>query len=113
MTIHQTTPDIDATEARALLAAGDAVALDVREHYEWHTGRIAGALHIPLDELGRRLHELPTGKRLVAVCRSGSRSAAVTDALRQRGYDVLNLAGGLLAWHRHGLPLEPAHGGVA
>ena len=100
--------DVQAPEARTLLDGGDAVALDVREPWEWSRGHIAGALHIPLGELGARLHELPRDRRIVAVCRSGSRSGAVVGALRQRGYDVVNLAGGLLSWHAHRLPLAAA-----
>lgn len=105
--------EIHPREARTLLDGGEAVALDVREPYEWHHGHIPAALHIPLGELGARLHELPTEKRIVAVCRSGNRSGAVVAPLRQLGYDVLNLSGGLLSWQETGLPLEPATGGVA
>ncbi|HZD88245.1 MAG TPA: rhodanese-like domain-containing protein [Gaiellaceae bacterium] len=104
--------EIHPTEARSLLEAG-ALALDVRELDEWQHSHIRDALHIPLGELAQRLHELPTGRRIVAVCRSGTRSGLIVGALRQRGYDVVNLDGGLLAWHAHGLPLEPAAGGVA
>lgn len=100
-------------EASALLDSGAAVALDVRESHEWRHGHIRGALHIPLQQLGQRLHELPRGKRIVAVCRSGSRSGSIIAPLHDLGYETVNLAGGLLAWHAHGLPLEPATGGVA
>lgn len=105
--------DIDAPTAQALLDEQQALALDVRDGWEWQQGHIARALHIPLDELAHRLHELPRGRQIVAVCRSGSRSASVIAPLRQRGYEIVNLAGGLLAWHRSGLPLEPATGSVA
>ncbi len=102
------THEIDPREAHALLDGGEAVALDVREPDEWRAARIAGALHIPLGQLGARLHELPAGRPIVAVCRSGARSGSVIHALRDRGYDVVNLAGGLVAWHAQGLPLEAA-----
>ncbi len=105
--------EIHPRDAHPLLEAGEAVALDVREPYEWHVGHIAGALHIPLGELGPRLHELPRERRIVAVCRSGSRSGSVVAPLRGAGFDVVNLAGGLLSWHASGLPLEPAPGTVA
>lgn len=100
--------EIDPKEAQTLLDSGGAVALDVREPWEWQDAHIRHALHIPLDELAARLHELPQDQKLVAVCRSGSRSGMVVDALRQRGYDIVNLAGGLLSWHAAGLPLEAA-----
>ncbi len=79
--------------------------LDVREDDEWRAGRIDGAQHIPLGELGARLAELPTGRRIVAVCRSGSRSGAAVRGLRQLGYEAENLDGGVAAWSRAGLPL--------
>ncbi len=105
--------EIDPREARSLLEGGDAVALDVREPDEWRAARIAGALHIPLGQLGARLHELPEGRRIVAVCHSGARSGSVIEPLRELGHDVVNLSGGLLAWHAHGLPLESAAGAAA
>lgn len=104
--------EIRPSDAHPLLEAGAAVALDVRERWEWQLGHIRDALHIPLGELAHRLHELPRGARIVAVCRSGNRSEAVVEPLRQRGYDVVNLVGGLTSWHAQGLPLEPAPGVV-
>lgn len=88
---------------------GELVILDVREPEEWRAGHIDGALHIPLMELPYRTAEL-NGSRIVAVCRSGSRSGEATRFLRLRGLDVENLDGGLLAWHREGLPLTSSDG---
>lgn len=105
--------EIHPHEAQALLDTGGAVALDVREPWEWQQGRIREALHIPLGELADRLHELPQGRQIVAVCRSGSRSGSIVAPLRQLGYDIVNLAGGLHAWHARQLPLDPATGRVA
>ena len=49
----------------------------------------------------------------MVVCRSGQRSAAVTEALVRAGYEAENLAGGLYAWVAAGLPIEPPGGRVA
>jgi rhodanese-related sulfurtransferase len=98
--------------AHELLASGRAIALDVRELYEWEAGRIPGSLHIPLSRLPGHLGDLPDAD-VIAVCRSGSRSDAVTDALRGRGMRVENLLGGLQAWERDGLPIEPDGGWIA
>jgi rhodanese-related sulfurtransferase len=84
--------------------------LDVREHDEWQAGHIEGSQHIPLGELGERVGELPTGRRIVAVCRSGARSGVAVRGLRQLGYDAENLDGGVTAWTKAGLPLV-AEGG--
>lgn len=112
MRLHRRIPEVEPAVAAQRLGAG-AVALDVREQDEWEAGRIAGALHVPLGELAARRDEIPAGKPIIAVCRSGSRSAHVTEALARAGYDVENLAGGMKAWKRAGLPIDPADGFIA
>jgi len=99
-------------EANELLASGRAQALDVREAEEWEAGRLAGSRWIPLSELPGRLSELEASGPLLVVCRTGSRSAYVADALVSQGWEVANLAGGLFAWTAAGLPLVPDDGYV-
>ncbi len=96
--------EIEADDAAERAEAG-ALVLDIREPDEWSAGHVDGSVHIPMGELGARLDELPADRPIVAVCRSGARSAAVTEALSGRGYDVVNLVGGLQAWFAVGLPL--------
>jgi DMSO/TMAO reductase YedYZ molybdopterin-dependent catalytic subunit/rhodanese-related sulfurtransferase/glyoxylase-like metal-dependent hydrolase (beta-lactamase superfamily II) len=98
------TPQVSARAAGSL-AEGGAVLLDVREPGEWSTGHAPGAVLIPMGEVQARRDELPQAKRLVVVCRSGGRSAAITDALRAHGYDAVNLTGGMCAWAAAGLPV--------
>jgi rhodanese-related sulfurtransferase len=78
--------------------------LDVREDFEVAEGMIPGALHIPMGQLQARLSELDPVVPVIAVCRSGNRSAAVADALNGAGYAVNTMAGGMIAWTRAGLP---------
>jgi rhodanese-related sulfurtransferase len=85
--------------------------IDVREPDEWEAGRIEGARHIPLGEIGARLDEIDKHRPVVAVCRSGARSGKVVDALRTRGYDANNLVGGMQAWEQDGLPFSAPDGG--
>ena len=81
----------------------DALIVDVREPDEWAAGHAPNAIHIPLGELPTRLDELPeTDDTLGIVCRMGGRSARAVAWLAQRGYDVANVEGGMLAWHRAG-----------
>lgn len=87
----------------AALVDGGALLLDVREPEEWQAGHAAGAVWIPMGELLGRLPEVPRDRRVVAVCRVGGRSERVAGALLQRGYDVVNLAGGMQAWASAGL----------
>jgi rhodanese-related sulfurtransferase len=84
--------------------------LDVREDDEWQAGHIEGAQHIPLGQLPERLGEVPKEARIVAVCRSGSRSGAAVRGLKQLGYDAENLDGGVTAWARAGLVLVDGAG---
>jgi DMSO/TMAO reductase YedYZ molybdopterin-dependent catalytic subunit/rhodanese-related sulfurtransferase len=99
------TPQVSARAARTLIETG-AVLLDVREPDEWAEGHAPGALLIPMGDVQSSLDKLPTASRIVVVCRSGGRSRAITDALRARGYDAVNLTGGMCAWTTAGLPVE-------
>jgi rhodanese-related sulfurtransferase len=79
--------------------------LDVRELIEWRHGRIDGALHIPLTELPARASELPVDQQLLVVCKVGSRSSQATAFLREKGFEAINLVGGLVDWVEAGRPL--------
>ena len=89
----------------AALAENGAVLVDVREKSEWQAGHAPKARHIPLAQLPARSRELPTGRPLVTVCRSGARSRRAAALLAAEGREVVNLAGGLHAWARAGLPV--------
>ncbi|MDQ4105912.1 MAG: rhodanese-like domain-containing protein [Actinomycetota bacterium] len=88
------------------MATREAVLVDVRDQGEWSAGRIPGAKHIPLKRLQDQSGTLPQGKAVIAVCRSGHRSALAARMLSGAGYDAANLAGGVRAWVREGLPFE-------
>jgi hypothetical protein len=70
--------EIRALEARSRMDTG-AILVDVREPAEWEVGHAEGARPIPLAQLGQRQHELPVGRSVIAVCRSGARSARADD----------------------------------
>jgi len=79
--------------------------VDVREAQEFSgpLGRIASATLIPLAQLPSRSGELSRDKPVVAVCRSGARSAQAVVVLQKAGFrDVANLAGGMLRWRAEG-----------
>lgn len=102
------TPEIDTAELVRLRRDDDTVqVVDVREPDEWASGRIPGAVHVPLGELGLRKGELDPSRPVVAVCRSGRRSITAADALRGAGFgQVASLAGGMNAWREAGQPVD-------
>lgn len=101
------------TKVRDMLAAGDAVLVDVREPYEHEAGHVPGARPIEIERLGFRSPTLPTDTRIVFCCRLGIRAKLAAHAFRRVGYEAYNLTGGVSAWVAAGLPLEPADGTVA
>jgi rhodanese-related sulfurtransferase len=77
------------------------VLLDVREAEELEICGLAGALHIPMQEIPARLAELPVEGPLVVICHHGMRSMHVVNFLRDAGRDnAINLDGGIDAWAR-------------
>ncbi len=96
-------PSVRPTEVSGKLADG-WMLLDVRTDGEWADGRIAGAVHIPMDQLMSRMDEV--GDRVVCVCAVGSRSGRVAEYLNAQGYQAVNLDGGIYAWADAGLPVE-------
>ena len=72
--------------------------LDVREPDEIATGKIPGAHTIPLGDLSAREEELPKDETIYVICRSGNRSQKACDYLEGRGFDCVNISGGMLAY---------------
>ncbi|MDX9981367.1 MAG: FAD-dependent oxidoreductase [Lentisphaeria bacterium] len=70
------------------------VPLDIRRNEEVLTGKLPGAIHIPLHELRDRLGELDREKEYVAFCKVGLRGYLATRILRQHGFRAVNLDGG-------------------
>ncbi|MEZ4282583.1 MAG: rhodanese-like domain-containing protein [Myxococcota bacterium] len=88
---------------------GDFNVVDVRGAHEYHgpLGRLPGAALLPLPELEARAGELPKGRALLLVCRSGVRSLKACDTLAALGFGpVINLTGGMIGWNEAGLPTD-------
>ncbi len=92
-------PQLGVKELKQRIDAGeDVFILDVREPYEYQIAQIGGKL-IPQNDIPQRLAEIPRDREIVVQCRSGARSQKIAEFLRQSGYaQVVNLAGGILAW---------------
>ncbi|MFF5475110.1 rhodanese-like domain-containing protein [Streptomyces achromogenes] len=94
-------------QARQRTGDGTAVLIDVREAPEWDAGHAPGALHLPLSRLtaGAPLPAAARGRTVVTICRSGHRSRQAAELLSGRGVEVTDVAGGMIAWARAGLPV--------
>ena len=109
---QETTREISRDEAQKLID-DEAQLVDVRAAHEWEAGRIAGATHLPLDELAGRTGELDPERPVVLYCRGGNRSSMAVDALAAAGFDAAKLTEGIVGWSEAELPLEPEDGYVA
>jgi rhodanese-related sulfurtransferase len=96
--------DVNVAEALELIEDG-ALLLDVREDHEWEAGHAAQAQHIALSEVPDHVDSFAKDRLVVAVCRSGTRSARAGQFLVEQGFEVVNVEGGMLAWASEGAPL--------
>jgi hydroxyacylglutathione hydrolase len=100
------TADVTVSDARAMLDTSKPFVLDVRRKTEFAEGHIAGATNIAHTRLLSRLAEVPKDRPILVNCRSGARSARACSLLQRHGYEVTNLAGGMLAWEAAKVPVE-------
>ena len=82
--------DLAAAAAAAARDGGEVAVLDVRRQQEWEASHIAGAVHIPFNELPGRLGDLPPGE-LWVHCHSGYRSVVAASMLAARGRAVISI----------------------
>ena len=99
------------------IVRGGAAVLDVREPIEWEE-HIEGAVKVPRGILefqadpASPAHNaaLDPGRRVIVVCRSGTRATLAAATLMDLGFtDVVNLTGGMRAWKTAGLPTSEVH----
>jgi rhodanese-related sulfurtransferase len=96
--------------ARRLGDGDPVVVLDVRPAAEHAAGHLPGAVSIPVEELRRRLAELPRDRDIVAYCRGPYCAFAqeAVELLRQEGFSARRLEDGLPEWRAAGLAVGHA-----
>ncbi len=99
---------VPAAELLARARKGLVTVLDVRPPEEFAAGHVPGAINIPVQDLARRLGELPKRKQVVAYCRGPYclMSYDAVELLRRKGLQARRLEAGLPEWRLHGLPIE-------
>jgi rhodanese-related sulfurtransferase/DNA-binding transcriptional ArsR family regulator len=91
---------------------GDVVVLDVRPQSEYDAAHLPYARSIPLDELERRLGELPRDRDIVAYCRGPFclMSDAAVKLLVGRGFRARKTQDGVTEWQGAGFAVESSGG---
>lgn len=97
-------------ELRVRMERGAAVLLDVRPSAEYAASHLPNATSIPLEELERRLNELPRNRTIVAYCRGPYCVLAdqAAERLQRKGFRVARLEEGVHEWQQAGYTLESA-----
>ncbi len=93
--------EISPIELKRRLDGGEKLPLvDVREEHELAISKLPENIHIPMGQLPVRFAELEQfkGDEIVVYCRSGGRSGQCVQFLRSKGFNAVNLTGGILAW---------------
>jgi rhodanese-related sulfurtransferase len=89
------------------------VLLDVREGWEVQTASAQpegmDLLHMPMQTIPARFHELDKTRPIACLCHHGSRSMQVASFLMQHGFEVVNVAGGIHAWSAQVDPSIPVY----
>jgi len=73
-----------------------AVLVDIRFKEETMAWKMGFGLQIPLNELPKRLNELPKDKIIVTACPHKERAAMAMTYLRTKGYNARFLTDGLI-----------------
>ena len=89
---------IKPAEFQALNQKEDITILDVREVEEFQSGHIEGALNAPLSTLDKGYEQLDASKRSYVICQGGMRSERACQFLETKGFDVVNVEGGMNQW---------------
>lgn len=81
---------MEISEIQDLLRKGSGL-LDVRTQQEYDSGHVPNSLHIPVDDVAKRMDEVRTLKTpIICYCRSGARSDYTMKALNREGIDCVN-----------------------
>jgi len=92
--------EVTVEELKALLDAKTPIQLiDCRKQDEYDLVNLGGTL-IEMNEIPKHLDDFEADGKLIVMCRTGSRSAMVTEFLRRNGFpNAQNLQGGIFAWN--------------
>ncbi|MFZ5815830.1 MAG: rhodanese-like domain-containing protein [Bacillota bacterium] len=97
---------LDAADLKKKLDAKDSsfVLIDIRRPEDFAKGAVAGAINIPMGQIGANIDKLPRDKQLVVSCYSGQTSGQTVAALKMAGFNAISLKGGFPSFEKAGIP---------
>jgi len=98
---------VSPSQATSLINREGAVVLDIRDKKDFKSGHMSGAINIPFTDLAKRLGELEPhkDKPVVLVCKTGTTVSMASKMLREKGFNAVRLAGGMMEWNAQNLPV--------
>ena len=108
---QQDIKSVDADEFEKTISRDGVQLLDVRTEAEFNEGHIASDNVKNIDYrqpdfIEQADGELDKGRPVAVYCRSGRRSMDAARLLAKRGFEVINLEGGILEWQERGKPVR-------
>lgn len=100
---------IEIDQAAEALEKQKMLVIDVRSEEKYDQAHVAGAVNMPLEQLGERMDSLPKDKDapIITVCNVGKLSLSGMLYLKSLGYrNVKSMNGGTTGWIEKGLPTE-------
>lgn len=97
-------------QATRLINSGQAVLVDLRDNKEFKAGHIVDAINIPYANLLSRIDDLEKykTKQIIVVDKMGQHAGSAGKILRDKGFQVVRMQGGMMEWTQQNLPVVKA-----
>jgi rhodanese-related sulfurtransferase len=108
MSRESSVKEVNATTAYSMIQKG-ALLVDVREagEIERKAFDVTEFMALPMSKFQSRIHEIPSERKVILACHSGSRSSMASRMLVSHGHrKVHNLQHGMMSWEREGMPVK-------
>lgn len=86
------------TELKDILSKENIILLDVRSTKEYQSGHIKNSQNIPLQNIHQ--YKRSKSEPVYIICKSGVRSRLAAKVLRKKGYETINIQGGMSAYNK-------------
>ncbi|MCU1319411.1 MAG: beta-lactamase domain protein [Edaphobacter sp.] len=85
--------------AEELASQNPPLVIDIRTPREWGAKHLSESINLPLNQLQKRMEEVPRNRRIAVHCAGGYRSSIAVSLLNRHGItNLIELAGGIAAW---------------